>query len=132
MPCNGGNYFGGERTVYKESPEARQLIDLLTRRICNLCGIMEKHGTPIPKEIDEWWYEHKLEDAARTAEAKRRKEAMSEAARRVEYLQSVKERVMKQLSEDEKEALFLVETDFGLRSVCPKCGGIPGVDCDHE
>jgi hypothetical protein len=69
--------------------------------------MLSEGGIELPKELDEWWYEHKLEDEARVAEAKRRAEAQSAVKRRAEYLESVRSRVLGQLTEDERESLGL-------------------------
>lgn len=106
MPCNGGNYFGSH-SKYKRSPEDKKKIDVLTRRLCHACQILEDNGVEIPKELDEWWYEHKMKDQERIAEAKSRSEEKSSKKRREEYLASVKKRVMGQLTDDEREALGL-------------------------
>lgn len=106
MPCNSGNYFGSH-TIYESDPEDRKKIDVLTRRLCHACQLLEDNSVEIPKELDEWWYEHKMEDQARIAEAKRRAEVQSAKQRRDEYLTSVKERVIGQLTDDEREALGL-------------------------
>lgn len=105
MPCNGGNYFG--HTEYVTDPELVKRVDVLTRRLCHACQLLEESGASLPKELDEWWYEHKLEDEARIAEAKKRATEQSAADRRAEYLESVRERVMNQLTDDEIDALGL-------------------------
>ena len=115
MPCNGGNYFGRERVCYIENPdtdkalvEAIAHIDLLTRRLCKVCSIIyESEELKLPTELDEWYYEHRLEDEARIEEAKQRKESQLAEERRKAYLESVRERILEQLSDDEKEALNL-------------------------
>ena len=106
MPCNGGNYFRSH-TEYVSDPDDRKKIDVLTRRLCHACQLLDDNGVEIPKELDEWWYEHKLEDQARIAEAKRRAESQLAKQRRDEYLASVKARVIGQLTDDEREALGL-------------------------
>lgn len=109
MPCNGGNYFGRDRTVYRESPESRMTIDLLTRRLCFSCEQMEKNGVEISPELDEWWYEHKLRDKALQKEAELRANKETATDRRDRYLAATKERVIGQLTSDEKEALGIEE-----------------------
>lgn len=54
---------------------------------------------------NEWWHEYKLENQERTKEAKRRAEEQDAKERRAEYLVSVKDRVIGQLTDDEREAL---------------------------
>jgi hypothetical protein len=109
MPCNGGNYFGRDRVEYRESPESKRAIDLLTRRLCYACAAMEKAGVELSPELDEWWYEHKLEDEALQREAKLRAQREEAADRRETYLKDVKKRVLGQLTGDEKEALGIKE-----------------------
>ncbi len=109
MPCNGGNYFGGDRVEYRESPEAKMTIDLLTRRLCFACAQMEKKGVELSPELDEWWYEHKLKDEALQREAELRASREDEKGRRDRYLEATKERVLGQLTGDEKEALGIKE-----------------------
>jgi len=104
MPCNGGNYFGGQIRVVND-PKDRKTIDDLTRKLCHACQLLEDAGAPIPAELNEWWYEHKLEDQERIKEAKRRAAAQSAEQRRATYLASVKERMLTQMTDDEKEAL---------------------------
>ena len=77
----------------------------MTRRLCHACQLLSDNNVDLPKELDEWWYEHKLEDDERTAEAKRRAEEQEASDRRSEYLASVKDRVLNQLTDDEREAL---------------------------
>ena len=103
MPCNGGSYF---RTQYVEV-ESGKVIDHLTRLLCHACGVIDEAGVDMGKELDEWWYEHRLADEERKAEAKRRAEAEEAAVRRANYLSDVRLRVMKQLTDDEREALGL-------------------------
>ena len=103
MPCNGGHYFG--RTEYVDNPNLVKKIDVLTRRLCFACQLLEDNGIDTGKELNEWHYEHKLEDEALKAEAKRRAEEKDAKIRRQEYLQSVKERVLGQLTDDERESL---------------------------
>lgn len=105
MPCSDGNYFG--RTEYIDNPQLKKEIDVLTRRLCHACKLLAENNVALPKELEEWWYEHRLEDEARTAESKRRAEQQTAKKRRAEYLASVKERVLGQLTEDEREALGL-------------------------
>jgi hypothetical protein len=105
MPCNGGNYFGQDRVEYRESPQSKQAIDLLTRRLCFACARMQDHEVPLGSELDEWWYEHQLRDKALQDEAKQRANQELAQDRRERYLESVKERVLVQLTDDEKEAL---------------------------
>lgn len=105
MPCNGENYFIKTRTAFVDNPKHKQLIDILTRRLCHACSLLEENSIEMPAELYEWHYEHKLEDQARIKEAKRRREEREAQERRDEYLQSVKERIMKQMTDDEKEAL---------------------------
>lgn len=111
MPCNGGNYYGSH-TEYVDNPAQQKRIDSLTRKLCYACDLLEKAHIKMGSELNEWHYEHKLEDAARMAEAKRREEKETAKKRRKRYLASVKERVLGQLDEDEKEALGL--KPFGL------------------
>lgn len=105
MPCNGGNYFGGTRVV--SDPADQKRIDELTRRLCHACTLLQEAKITLPDELDEWWYEHRLADEERKLEAKRRAEAEEAEVRRKRYLKSVKSRLLKQLSDDEKEALGL-------------------------
>ena len=107
MPCNGGNYHGSHSVEYRDNPTQQRRIDSLTRKLCYACALLEKAKINMGSELDEWHYEHKLEDAARMAEAKRREEKETAEKRRKRYLNSVKERVLTQLDEDEKEALGL-------------------------
>lgn len=103
MPCNGGNYFGGD-------PEDQRTIDGLTRKLCHaleLLALTRVQEVDMPAELDEWWYEHRLKDQARTEEAKRRAAAQDARVRRSTYLKSVKERMLIQLTDDEREALGL-------------------------
>ena len=103
MPCNGGHYFDYSRPSM--DVEARKRIDYLTRMLCQACSLVEEGK--LPAELDEWWYEHRLQDEARTREAKRRAEREAAEDRRRRYLESVKKRVLGQLTDDEKEALDL-------------------------
>ena len=100
MPCNGGSYFESQ-----ERDHLVEKVEILTRRLCHACQILEENDIAIPSELDEWWYEHKLEDEERKDEAKRRAEAESSKKRRERYLESLRERLKNQLSRDELEAL---------------------------
>ena len=112
MPCNGGNYYGGHSVEYRDNPAQKRRIDSLTRKLCYACDLLDKAKVKMGSELGEWHYEHKLEDAARMAEAKKREQKETAAKRRKRYLESVKTRVLGQLDEDEKEALGL--KPFGL------------------
>ena len=107
MPCNGGNYFGRDRVVEVESKEATLTIDILTRRLCHACELLSTTDVGVPAELDEWWYEHKLKDQALIEEAKRRAALEEAEDRRGSYLNSVRDRVLGQLTPDEREALGL-------------------------
>lgn len=109
MPCNGGNYFGHHSVEYRDNPDQQKKINMLTRWLCHACSLLEKNKINMGRELNEWHYEHKLEDAARIAEAKRREQIETAKKRRQKYLKSVKERVLVQLTDDEKEALGLKE-----------------------
>ena len=106
MPCNGGNYFGSHTRVVSD-PRDKKTIDVLTRRLCYACRLLKKEEVRLPPELDEWFFEHDLQDQQRIAEAKRRKEQEEEQLRRDKYLTSVKDRLLEQLTDDEKEALGL-------------------------
>jgi len=107
MPCNGGNYFGRNDGHDLDLTILRQEIDVLTRRLCHACQLLEDAGVNIPSELDEFWNEHKLKDKELMEEAKRRAKAQESKDRRDEYLESVKDRVLGQLTDDEREALGL-------------------------
>lgn len=109
MPCNGGNYFGRSREVGLERSYTQELkrAEHLTRMLCQALDMLDGHVAALPPELDEWWYEHRLKDEARTKEAKRRAAAETAKERRSKYLESVRERVVGQLTEDEIEALGL-------------------------
>jgi hypothetical protein len=107
MPCNGGNYHGSHSVEYRDNPKLQKIIDSLTRKLCYACDLLEKSGKDMGAELNEWHYEHKLEDAARMKEAKIREQKETAKKRRKRYLESVKERVLGQLDPDEKEALGL-------------------------
>ena len=104
MPCNGGHYFDSH-VKYRDNPKHKKEIDVLTRRLCFACGLLEKSNIDMGKELNEWHYEHKLQDEKLMAEAKRRKEEESAESRRKKYLADVKKRVLTQMTDDEKEAL---------------------------
>lgn len=101
MPCNGGQYFDRSRERYDDQKK----IDSLTRLLCHACGLLSASSVDMGQELDEWWYEHRLKDEELKAEAKRRAEAEAATVRREAYLESIRKRVMRQLTDDELEAL---------------------------
>jgi len=111
MPCNGGNYFSSRDShdsCNQAVDDLEKLIHVLTRRLCSACEIIDSiDGAEVPIELDEWWYEHKLADQERMAEAKKRADQQTDELRRKKYLASVKDRVLTQMTDDEKEALGL-------------------------
>lgn len=109
MPCNGGNYFG--RVEYRTPPEMRKKIDWLTRMLCHACGLLEDAEVDMGRELSEWHYEHKLADEERIKEAKARAVAESARRRRDKYLASIKARMLRQMTDDEREALGLCGGD---------------------
>lgn len=101
-PCNGGGYHIAQSYndgLYRE-------VEVLTRRLCHACRILQKKGL-LDSELDEWFYEHDLKDQARAKEAKRRAEQEAAEVRRKRYLKSIRERLLTQLTADEREALGL-------------------------
>lgn len=102
MPCNGGSYFCNHD---HSDSEWRRRVDLLTARLCHACDLMEAAKVDMGCELNEWHYEHKLKDAERLVEAKRREDAETAKHRREQYLADVRKRLASQLSRDEQEAL---------------------------
>jgi hypothetical protein len=103
MPCSNpiDDYVGpSERDSFTLE------INLLTARLCEACRVLEEHGL-VPKELTAWWKQHKKEDENRQKAAAEKLAKAEKTMQRKEYLRSVKERLKKQLSPDELEALGL-------------------------
>lgn len=87
--------------------KAQQIeIDLLTRRLCSACQLLEQHNINIPEELAMWWMPHKANDAQMRFEAQRMLEAQARKEQRERYLASVRDRLLGgQLTPDELAAL---------------------------
>lgn len=110
MPCT--NDCGDDRCSVRivNNPEHIKKIDLLTRLLCHACDVIEEIGGDLNdanQELKDWHEEHERQDAARIAEANRQLAKRKNKILRAKYLKSVRERTLKQLTDDEREALGL-------------------------
>lgn len=81
------------------------VIDALTAKLCFACRTFGLNGIDIPLELAEWYAQHKAEDDRRIANEKLRMQEQEAANRRKQYLESVRDRLLCQLSDEEKESL---------------------------
>ena len=83
----------------------------LVAKLCHACATLETNGL-LPVELQQWWTYHKTQDELRRQQdAKKAEAAMNRKARR-EYLESIRERLRTQLTDDEQEALGLDAKHF--------------------
>jgi len=75
MPCNGGSPAERDREYEREFRRQKAAIDVLTRRLCHACQLLLDALQPLPAELDEWFFEYNIKDAARINQAKRQKES---------------------------------------------------------
>lgn len=83
---------------------ARMVRMELEPLLCHACGILESHDL-LTLELQEWWQKHKLVDECRRQRYAAEAAAAVQRQARQEYLQSVKDRLLKQLTDEEREAL---------------------------
>lgn len=101
MPCSSDGYDLAEKH------ELRLQVDHLTRLLCSACQYLEVAEVEMPAELDVWWEAHKLADKKREIEARQQLEQAMARKEHQQHLNSVRARLLTQLTEDEKEALGL-------------------------
>ena len=105
MPCYDSR--SDHSVEYRDSPEQQRKINFLTRKLCHACSLLESNAIIMGTELGNWYENHQQEDAARERKAKKKLDQETARKNRAEYLASVKDRLVNQLSQDEKEALGL-------------------------
>ena len=93
-----------ENEVYylQQDLEGLKGINLkLAAKLCHACQLLEDSGVEKGAELEAWWDEHKKQDA----EQRRKEEIAALGRTRAKYLESVRERLLGQLTADEKEAM---------------------------
>jgi len=106
MPCRDPDWNESDRRWAWDTDTVCELeakLDKVTALLCNICRRVKDWTVLSPKHLElsaeetEWYAEHEAADNARIVE---------EATQQREiYLQSVRDRLMKQLTNDELEAL---------------------------
>lgn len=105
MPCG---YYSDRDLLdmaQRDMGKATDRINRLTALLCDACRLLEADDGLPSAELAQWWAEHKAEDddrIRREAEYSAKKKKDEE---RREYLRSVRERLMSQLTPDERKAL---------------------------
>lgn len=105
MPCGYFDSIHEERLEREErAREAGESIARLKSLLCDACANLQLAGKLSP-ELAEWYDDHKKEDEER----RRRSEELAEKAKRElefeEHLKSVSERLKRQLTGEEIEAI---------------------------
>lgn len=105
MPCRGPeDDWPGSGALLRDE---RQKVHELTRLLCHACRCMLSSHLVLTPELASWFREHDAADRQRIDDEEKRRKRAEAAQDRRRYLASVRERVVGQLSPDEKEALGL-------------------------
>ncbi len=88
MPCSDGG------PSYEQTQRDAEEHQILTRLACDRCREIEARGGLVPTWAQEWWTDHKREDAEREAQNQRAKQ---EAA--------IRRRAIAKLTPEEREEL---------------------------
>lgn len=109
MPCVGPSDDSCVRTEYVEVRKQSdvQMINKLTALLCDSCRSMVQANVPLSAELQAWYEIHKEEDDHRIRREERERAIAHQEQRRKEHLESVKRRLMNQLTDDEKESIGL-------------------------
>jgi hypothetical protein len=112
MPClderNSNEYFLSNAN--EEIKVLHEKCNRLTVLLCNACRQLEEKNGNFGvlldgAELSKWWQQHKAKDRQmQEAEDRERAEKLKQQEE-TQYLQSVKTRLMSQLTDDEKRAL---------------------------
>jgi len=109
MPCRDPDWYG-QSVDNPVSVELKEKVNNLTQLLCRACSILDNKGffTKYPHgELEDWYREHQAADRARVEASRRAFERAQKEKRRKGYLESVRDRLMSELTDDEKEALGL-------------------------
>ena len=109
MPCQ--DDYPSHTVEYRDKPETKKRLDLVTRLLCALCKKLENTGYPnyiaaVEKgELATWWKTHKKIDAAREAREVKQKAAKAKKEQEERRKKETRKNALAKLTADERRAL---------------------------